>query len=441
MHELDSPPPASDMFALVERLFPICRSITGDGARKTHAQIRELLPELVTHEVPSGTAAFDWTVPDEWNIRDAYIEAPNGERVVSLADHNLHVLGYSEPVDQTLPLSELQEHLYSLPDQPTAIPYITSYYARRWGFCLTHEQRERLVEGNYRVKIDSTLAPGSLTYSDLLVPGESAEEVLFSTYTCHPSMANNELSGPAVTAYLARWVQALKHRRYSYRFVFLPETIGSIVYLSRNLDHLKRHVEAGWVVTCVGDDRAYGLVPSRRGTTLADAVSKHVLKHHAPAYEAYTFMDRGSDERQYCSPRVDLPVASITRSKYGTYPEYHTSLDDLSLVNPAGLSGAFEAYRRCVVTLEHNHHYRAALPCEPNLGKRGLYPTLSRRGGKGPEVRRMVNLLAMADGAQDFVGLAELVGAPSWELVPLVQRLVQEGLLTRVSVDHPQEGN
>lgn len=431
MLALDSAAPGAEMFALVERLFPICRSITGEGARRTHADLRRLLPDLITHEVRSGTRAFDWTVPDEWNVRDAYIEGPDGNRIVSFADNNLHVVGYSQPVDRALPLSELEDHLYSLPDQPTAIPYITSYYERRWGFCLAHDQRRALVDGLYRVKMDSSLEPGSLTYSELLIPGESDDEILFSTYTCHPSMANNELSGPAVATYLARWIQGFENRRYSYRFVFVPETIGSIVYLSRNLEQLQRRVVAGWVITCVGDDRAYGFVPSRRGTTLADAVSRHVLRHHAPEYEAYTFLDRGSDERQYCSPLVDLPLASITRSKHGSYPEYHTSLDDLSLVTPSGLSGAFDAYRRCVVTLEHSHRYRPTVPCEPHLGKRGLYPTLSRRGGKGPELRRMMDLLALADGTEDLVGLAELIGAPSWELIPLIHTLVNEGLLTR----------
>lgn len=412
---------------LARELFPLCRSLTGPGVRQTLDILARELPGLERKSVASGTQAFDWTVPDEWTIRAGYIEDEAGQRIVDFGVHNLHVVGYSESVDLWLDRAELDKHLYSLPHQPDAIPYVTSYYSRRWGFCLTHRQREALKPGRYRAVIDADLKPGVLNYAELILPGATDSEVLLSTYVCHPSMANNELSGPVVTTALARWLMSLRERRHTYRIVFIPETIGSIVYLSLNLESMKRHVIAGFNVTCVGDDRCHSFLPSRAGDTLSDAAALHVLRHLAPDFRRYTWLDRGSDERQYCAAGIDLPVASLMRSKYGEYPEYHTSLDDLSLVTPSGLEGGFVALKRAIEVIESNVRLTSTVLCEPQLGKRGLYPTLSTKES-GEQVRLMMNLISYCDG-RTLLDIADLIGAPMWDLLDLLPPLIGSGLI------------
>ena len=385
-------------------------------------------------EVASGTQVLDWIVPEEWRISEAWIEAPDGTRIVDFARNNLHVVGYSTAVDAVLPLSELQQHLHSLPEQPDAIPYVTSYYQRRWGFCLSHHQRESLAEGDYRVRIDAAHFPGAITLGELLIPGESQEEVLLSSYCCHPSMANNELSGPCLLAWLAQWITALPRRRLSYRIVFVPEMIGSIAYLARCRDIMRERTVAGFNLSCVGDERAWSYLPSRHGDTLADRVARHVLGQLAPDYARYSWRDRGSDESNYCAPGIDLPVASVMRSKYGTYPEYHTSLDDLdSVVTPRGLGQSFALYRRMIETLEQHCHPVARVLGEPQLGRRGLYPSLSIKGSTAP-VRTMLDLISMADGQHALVDIAEACGMPVWELASTLEQLCEAGVLAREGV-------
>jgi len=412
-------------------LFPINRSLTGEGVRQTLAYLQNLLPGLEVRQVPTGYRAFDWTVPREWNVREAYIQAPDGRRLADFAENNLHLVGYSVPVDREMDLAELDQHLHSLPELPRAIPYRTSYYEPRWGFCLSHRQRQALEPGRYRAVIRSSLSDGVLNYGELVMPGEEPSEVLLSTYTCHPSMANNELSGPVVAAALGRWL-AQTPRRHTYRLVFAPETIGPLVYLSKHLDHMKSNTQAGFVLTCLGDDGPFNLMPSRLGATLADRVAEHVLKHAAPSHTRRSFLERRSDERQWCSALVDLPVVSIMRSMYGRYPEYHTSLDDMDFISSRGLAGSFQVLRQCLELLENNHVYRAVHPGEPFLSKRKLYPTLSS-AHSGLGARHLVDILAHADGNTDFLDLAERVGRPALEMVPDAALLVEQGLMTKIA--------
>ena len=421
--------PGRWMHRLATELWPINRSITGAGLRRTLAILQRELPEIVINAIPTGTPCFDWTVPEEWSITEAYIEDEAGARILDLADNTLHVMGYSTAVDAWFDLDDLQAHFHSLPDQPTAIPYVTSYYARRWGFCLTDVQRRALPRGRYHAVIRSRHDQGVLNYGEAVIRGESTREILLSTYVCHPSMANNELSGPVVTTALARWLKSRPRLAYTYRLLFIPETIGSIVYLSRHHAELKERVAAGYVISCIGDERTFSYLPSRMGGCLADVAARHVLGHLSPGYIAYTFLDRGSDERQYCSPGIDLPIASILRSKYGAYPEYHTSLDDLTLVTPAGLQGGLTAYQRVLECLEGNLIPTATVCCEPQLGRRGLYPTLSTKTSTA-QVRAMIDLLAYADGQTSLLDIAVTIRQPMWTLIPLVESLVAAKLLT-----------
>jgi aminopeptidase-like protein len=415
-----------EMYRLIEHLFPICRSISGNGVRETLQIIQNHIP-ITIHEISTGTKVFDWVVPKEWNVVDAYIMDETGNKIIDFKENNLHLVGYSTPINQTLTLSQLQEHLYSLPEQPEAIPYVTSYYKERWGFCISQKQRDNLKEGNYKVFIDSELKDGSLTYGELIIPGRSKKEVFISTYVCHPSMANNELSGPVLSTFLAKWIMS-KPRRYSYRIIFIPETIGSIIYLSKNLESLKENVIAGFNITCVGDNGPYSYLPTRNGNTYSDKIALNILSFDHPDFIKYTYLDRGSDERQYNSPGVDLPICTIMRSKYGTYPEYHTSLDNLDIVSAEGLIGSLNIFKKCLNTIEENKKYKIKCLGEPQLGKRGLYPTIGTKTSS-LKVKDIMNFISYADGEHDLIDISNIIDVPVWELYPIIEKLVKADLI------------
>jgi aminopeptidase-like protein len=420
-----------DIYRLCEVLWPITRSITGNGVRETLSIIQQEISNLTIHEVPTGTQCFDWKIPKEWNIKDAYIIDPDGKKIIDFQDSNLHVVSYSTPINQTVPLAELQEHLHSLPEQPNAIPYVTSYYEERWGFCLTENQRKTLKEGNYQVCINSELSDGSLTYGELIIHGKSEKEVFLSTYVCHPSMANNELSGPAVTTYLAKWIKS-QPREYTYRIIFIPETIGSICYLSKNLDVMKKNIIAGYNISCVGDDNAYSYLPSRDEDTISDRIALHILEKSHSDFVKYNYLDRGSDERQYCSPGIDLPIASVMRTKYGEYEEYHTSLDNLDYISSEGLFGAYEVLTKCIDCIESNKIYKATTLCEPQMGRRNLRPTLGASTNMAADVKLMSNILVYADGEYDLLDMANKLNISMHEMLQSIGILVEEGLLKEI---------
>ena len=418
------------MYSLMERLFPICRSLTGDGNRETLNIIKEYIP-IELKEEQSGEKVFDWEIPNEWNIKDAYVKDSDGIKVVDFKENNLHVLGYSEPFEGKIKLEELNKHLFSLPDQPDLIPYVTSYYEKRWGFCLTHNQRKKLKKGIYEVKIDSTLEPGHLTYGELIINGLSDKEIFISTYICHPSMANNELSGPVVATYLADHIQKAGKPYYTYRFIFIPETIGSIVYLSNHYKELAKKVKAGYVITCIGDSGKFSYLQTRSENQLVDRVTIHVLKHSKKEFNIYDFLSRGSDERQYNAPGIDLPIGSLMRTKHGEYPEYHTSGDNLDIITPQSLKDSLEMYEMVIDVFENNHKYQTTVLCEPHLGKRGLYPTISTKTSN-ERIIDMMNIIAYCDGDHDLLWIAEKMGKPIFELFPIIDNLINHDLIIRV---------
>ncbi|MGH3864461.1 DUF4910 domain-containing protein [Actinokineospora sp.] len=419
-----------ELHALVERLYPLCRSITGDGVRSTLAIVDELIP-LTTHEVPTGTEVLDWTVPREWNIRDAYIADARGRRVVDFQASNLHVVGYSTPVDATMSLDELRGHLHTLPGQPDLIPYRTSYYREDWGFCLTQRTLDELQEGQYRVVIDSTLADGHLTYAEHVVPGQVADEVLISCHVCHPSLANDNLAGIAVATALARRLAGTTPR-YTYRFLFAPGTIGSITWLARNQERIGL-LKHGLVLACVGDSGALTYKSSRRGDTRIDQAVRHVLATSGRPHRIVDFSPYGYDERQFCSPGFDLAVGSLTRSPYAGYPEYHTSGDTPDLVKPEAMLDTLDTLTDVVGVLEGDRNYVNLSPFgEPQLGKRGLYDALGGWTDTKQAQLAMLWVLNLSDGGHSLLDIAERSGLPFTAVVAASDALLGADLLKEI---------
>ena len=418
-----------ELHRFAAELYPICRSITGGGLRRTLSLIQNRIPLQIV-EVSSGTQVFDWTVPKEWNIRDACIKDRNGRRVVDFQHSNLHVLNYSTPVHATMPLSELRAHLFTLPEHPDWIPYRTSYYQENWGFCLSHNQLLSLSDTEYEVCIDSTLEDGHLSYGELYLPGHSSEEVLISSHVCHPSLANDNLSGVSVAVFLAELLMA-RERRCSYRFLFIPGTIGAVTWLARNFEKARK-IRYGLVLAGIGDAGGFHYKKSRRGNAGIDRIAAHILRHSGESWEILDFSPYGYDERQYCSPGFNLPVGCLMRSLWGTFPEYHTSADDLTFIHPEKLAESLRVCTAMLDVLENNRRYRNLHPYgEPQLGRRGLYRST---GGTniGVDVNTRLWTLSFSDGEHSLLDIAERSGRPFCSICEAAQELLRAGLLAPI---------
>jgi len=422
------------MIDLIEALFPICRSITGNGVRQSLKILQDIIPlEIV--EVPTGTTVLDWSVPREWNVKDAFIKDASGNRVVDFQKNNLHVLNYSLPVNRSMSLSELKSHLFSLPAQPDLIPYRTSYYDESWGFCLAHSQLEALDDGDYEVVIDSSLDDGSLSYGECYLPGKSQQEILISTHICHPSLCNDNLSGIAVATFLADSLQG-QENNYSYRFLFLPVTIGAITWLARNEDKLK-NIRHGLVASNLADGGGFTYKRSRSGNAGIDRVTEYVLRTAGVQYEVRDFVPYGYDERQYGSPGFDLPVGSLSRTPYGEYPEYHTSADNLSFISHENLQQSLDIYKKIAATLEDSRYFRNLLPKgEPQLGKRGLYKKVGGETDQKEGQMAMLWVLNKSDGHNSLLDIAELSGIDIGIVTETAQNLQVKGLLEEIRAEN-----
>jgi len=425
--DIESADVGTRMYGLIRDLYPICRSITGDGVRETLRQIGRHIP-LKFHEIPTGTRVFDWTVPKEWNVRDACIRDSAGNKVIEFKNSNLHVLNYSIPVHKQVSLAELREHVFTLPDQPDWIPYKTSYYQERWGFCLSHNQFLELKEDSYEVMVDSVLEAGHLTYAECFIPGTSADEVLISCHICHPSLCNDNLSGIALSTFLAKHFSRLRPR-YSYRFLFIPGTIGAITWLALNEDTAGR-IKHGLVVANVGDSGKMHYKKSRQGDAEIDRAATHALRNSGSPYEILEFSPDGYDERQFCSPAFNLAVGCLTRTPHGRYPEYHTSADDLDLVQSNYLADSFKTYLTVLNTLEDNLYFLNQNPkCEPQLGRRGLYQTMGGNVHRKEVELAILWVLNLSDGRHALLDIAERSKLPFPAVSAAARSLEAAGLL------------
>lgn len=429
-----------EMNRLFDQLFPICRSITGQGVRDTISLLSEQLP-LELFGVPTGDQVFDWEIPEEWVIRDAWLKGPNGEIIAEFKKHNLHILNYSTPINEHISLAALKDHLYSLPGLPDAIPYVTSYYKRRWGFCISHEQLQQLEDGIYHAYIDSELKQGELNYAHAILPGTSEREILISTYICHPSMANNELSGPIVAAFLYNRISKWQNRRFTYRFVFVPETIGSIAYLHQFGKQMKERTHGGLVLTCLGGQEKLSYKLSRSGENPLDQIWQQMLalKQWEGSTRPFT-PEFGSDERQYCSPGFNLPVGQMARSVYGNYPGYHNSLDTKESMTIESLQQSVDELETLLLINEAEGYYINRFPYgEVKLDKHGLYPDMNSPATRSfssnevmdsrTQLNRILMLLNYSDGRHTLLDIAKLSRCSITGLMPLVKHLIDKEIL------------
>ena len=420
-------------FAKKIQQFP--RSLTGVGNRQTLSEIKKILPFLKVRRIKSGTKIFDWKVPHEWHVDEAFIIDPKGKKIIDIKKNILHLVGYSMPINKVISLDELQKFLHSDHKAPNAIPYVTSYYKKTWGFCLQDNLRKNLKKGNYRVTIKSSLKKGWMDYGEIYIKGKSKKEIFFSSYICHPFMANNEISGPSVLTYLIKEIFNKKNKNFSVRAVFIPETIGSIAYINKNLSSMKKNIFSGFNITCVGDQRCYSYIPSRRENSLSDKIALHALKWVNGRVKKYSWLERGSDERQYCSPGVDLPIASITRSKYGEYKEYHTSDDNFEkVVTKKGLIESLELYVNLYEIIEKNFYPKVKFPCEPQLGKYNLYDPFrknkyTKKNFNSTLTDPLYNMLSYCDGKNSLLDIADKLGQPVFTLFDFYKILVEKKIL------------
>jgi len=421
------------LYDFAKKIFYYPRSISGNGVRDTLKEIKQLVPELKVHEIKTGTKVFDWVIPNEWNVTDAFIICPDGKKICNFNENNLHLLNYSVPINAEISLEELDNHLYYLKDKPDAVPYVTSYYEDRWGFCLSYNERKKLKKGNYKVLIDSSKQSGSLSLGEVILKGKSTDEVFISTYTCHPSMGNNETSGITVATFLAKWIKEyFPERKYTYRIVFAPETIGALTYLNikKNLSLLKENVKFAFNINCVGDNNSYSYLPSRDGNLEIDRVSRHVFRNLNLKFKEFNFFrDRGSDECQYSSPEVNLPMVSLMRTKYAEYDEYHTSLDNLDFISQEGLEGGLEIHKKCIEILEKNCYFKTDFIGEPFFSKYNLRSTLSANEKDMDNILKFSTIVNCADGMHSLLEVADLLGVPIWSLYEPFERLLQKKII------------
>lgn len=421
------------IFKLAKKLWPIHRTIVGPGIRTSLKVIKSEQNLIKIKSVKTGTKVYDWKIPKEWEVKDAWIKY-NNRKVVDYKKNNLHIVGHSIAIDKKINFNELKKKIHHIKRIQNAVPYVTSYYKKYWGFCMSYKKFKKLKSGQYHVFIDTKFKKGNLNYGELVFKGKSKKEILFSTYLCHPSLANNEISGPCVNTFLTKYVENIKDRYYTYRFIFIPETIGSITYISKKFSHLKKNLLAGFNISCVGDERAYSYVSSRKGDTMADYVANKILYQVDKKFKKYDWLSRGSDERQFCSPGVDLPICTISRSKFGEYPEYHNSLDTLGkVVTTKGLSSSLKLLKKIVVHFENNFYYNSVHKCEPFMTKRKLYNSLSKFN-QSKKDNYLMNVLSSCDGKTDFDTICKINKLSKIKALKAVRILIKKNLIHKTKL-------